>query len=88
MLAIERGSKLLMNSNSKTADMGEGGVKNPEKLATTSFLDSPLQNIKAKRSLSPRLHYYQMYAFKLISLLSVYAHGSMELNTALSYLVL
>ena len=47
--AIERGvgvknwSKLLTDSTKKT-DMGEGGVKNPEKMLT-SFMDGPLQLI-------------------------------------------
>ena len=38
---VKNWSKLLMDSTIKTADIGEGGVKKPEKLPT-SFMDGLL----------------------------------------------
>jgi len=37
---VKNWSKLLTDSTKKTANMGEGGVKNPEKLSTL-FMDGP-----------------------------------------------
>ena len=41
LLYREEGSKIANKLEEKTTDMGEGGVKNPEKLPT-SFMDGPL----------------------------------------------
>ena len=43
---VKNWSKLPMDSIKKTADMGEGGVKNLEKLPT-SFMDAPLSDNKS-----------------------------------------
>ena len=51
-LAIGRGvknwSKLPTDSTKKTANMGEGGVKNPEKLPTL-FMDGPKHSCSVSR---------------------------------------
>ena len=76
---------------------GRGG-HNPEKLPITSFMNDPYKTSRQNCLWAPPGFIITkcnraravVYAFKLISLLSVfwYAHGSMGLNTVLSYLVL